>query len=48
MNGSSTKDRLVREADEAFAEGDRARCVHVIAQLYYLLDGGMGLGPVRI
>ena len=36
--GSSAKERLVREADDAFVAGDRSRCVAAIEQLYSLSD----------
>ncbi len=36
--GRSAKERLVREADEAFVAGDRARCSYAIERLYSFFD----------
>ncbi|MGI4798386.1 MAG: hypothetical protein ACRYG8_30960 [Janthinobacterium lividum] len=50
---SIEKDRLSREADEAFAVGDSASCIDAINQLYELLDETLttprhgGRGPLR-
>ena len=36
---NSAKERLVREADDAFIAGDRSRCVKAVERLYSLFDG---------